>query len=101
MSTENEGLLQALQLSNIRANYAGALFHPSVELLTSIGTVIVLVAGGFFVTKGRMDVAEIVGFFAYLSLFYTLCGARDLTRMCRTRLLPESGCWTCLKRNRT
>ena len=56
---------------NIRANYAGALFHPSVELLTSIGTVIVLVAGGFFVTNGKMDVAEIVGFFMYLSLFYT------------------------------
>ncbi|NLB16515.1 MAG: ABC transporter ATP-binding protein [Clostridiales bacterium] len=56
---------------NIRANYAGALFHPSVELLTSIGTVIVLVAGGFFVTNGRMNVAEIVGFFMYLSLFYT------------------------------
>lgn len=56
---------------NIRANYAGALFHPSVELLTSIGTVIVLVAGGFLVTKARMNVAEIVGFFMYLSLFYT------------------------------
>ena len=56
---------------NIHANYAAAAFHPSVELLTSIGTVIVLLAGGIFVTGGTMDVSEIVGFFMYLSLFYT------------------------------
>ena len=56
---------------NIRANYAAATFHPSVELLTSIGTVIVLFAGGLFVAAGSMDVSEIVGFFMYLSMFYT------------------------------
>lgn len=56
---------------NIHANYAAAVFHPSVELLTSIGTVVVLLAGGMFVKAGSMDVSEIVGFFMYLSLFYT------------------------------
>ena len=55
---------------NIRANYAGAKFHPSVEFLTSIGTIIVVGFGGLMAMKGQMDVADIVGFFMYLGLFY-------------------------------
>ena len=56
---------------NIRANYANALFQPSVEFFTSLGTVIVLGFGGLLVTRGTMPVSDIVGFFMYLSLFYT------------------------------
>lgn len=55
---------------NITANYAAAKFHPSVEFLTSIGTIIVVGLGGVLAMNGKMDVSDIVGFFMYLGLFY-------------------------------
>ena len=56
---------------NIRANFYNAMYHPSVEFMTSIGTVIVMGVGGVLAMRGSMDTADIVGFFMYLSLFYT------------------------------
>ena len=56
---------------NIRANFYNAMYHPSVEFMTSIGTVIVMGVGGVLAMHGSMDTADIVGFFMYLSLFYT------------------------------
>ncbi|MCL2461964.1 MAG: ABC transporter ATP-binding protein/permease, partial [Defluviitaleaceae bacterium] len=55
---------------NIRANYASALFHPGIEFLTSLGTVIVVGIGGYLSMRGRMSVADVVGFLMYLSIFY-------------------------------
>ncbi len=55
---------------NIRANLANGLFHPSVEFLTSLGTVIVVGLGGYMAIQGTMDTSEIIGFIMYLSLFY-------------------------------
>ncbi|MBO6052945.1 MAG: ABC transporter ATP-binding protein [Clostridia bacterium] len=56
---------------NIRANFYAAMYHPSVEFMTSIGTVIVMGVGGVFAMRGAMSAADIVGFFMYLSLFYS------------------------------
>lgn len=56
---------------NIHANFANAIFHPSVEFLTSIGTIIVVGVGGVLAMRGTMSASDIVGFFMYLSLFYT------------------------------
>jgi ATP-binding cassette subfamily B protein/subfamily B ATP-binding cassette protein MsbA len=55
---------------NIRANKANAIFHPSVEFLTSLGTVIVVGVGGLLAMNGQIQTSDIVGFFVYLSLFY-------------------------------
>jgi len=55
-------MLRALKLS--------AIFHPSVEFLTSIGSVIVVGFGGFLAYKDQLSVSEIVGFLLYLALFY-------------------------------
>ncbi|MGI6316735.1 MAG: ABC transporter ATP-binding protein [Christensenellales bacterium] len=55
---------------NIHANFVNALFHPSVEFLTSMGTVIVVGLGGLLSLRGEMSVSDIVGFMMYLSLFY-------------------------------
>ena len=55
---------------NIRANKANAVFHPSVEFLTSLGTVIVVGVGGLLAMQGKVTTSDIVGFFMYLSLFY-------------------------------
>ncbi len=56
---------------NIRANLANAVFTPGIELLTSVGTILVLLFGGMLVLDGKMRISDIVGFIMYLSLFYT------------------------------
>ncbi|MBQ3955527.1 MAG: ABC transporter ATP-binding protein [Clostridia bacterium] len=56
---------------NIRANFYAAMYHPSVEFMTSVGTVIVMAVGGVYAMRGTMTTADIVGFFMYLSLFYS------------------------------
>ena len=79
---------------NIRANFYNAMYHPAVEFITSIGTVIVMGAGGYFVMRGRMSTADIVGFFMYLSLFYSPLSALarlaediQVSRACGNRVL--------------
>lgn len=57
-----KAILHALNLS--------AVFHPGVEFLSSIGTIIVVGAGGILAFSGRLSVSDIVAFLLYLSLFY-------------------------------
>jgi len=54
----------------LRALKLNAIFHPSVEFMTSIGSVIVVGAGGYFAFKMQLSVADIVAFLLYLALFY-------------------------------
>lgn len=56
---------------NINANFAAAIFHPSIEFLTSIGTVMVMGIGGTLAMRDVLSTADVVGFFMYLSLFYS------------------------------
>jgi len=55
-------MLRALKLS--------AVFHPGVEFLTAIGSVIVVGFGGFLALHNQLSVADIVAFMLYLALFY-------------------------------
>jgi len=55
---------------NIRANFANAFFHPGIEFLTSLGTVIVVGIGGYLAMGGDMSVPDVVGFLMYLGIFY-------------------------------
>jgi len=55
-------ILHALKLS--------AVFHPAVEAVSSMGTVIVVLFGGMLALDGALSVADIVGFLLYLNLFY-------------------------------
>ena len=48
----------------------GAVFHPSVEFITATGTVIVVGFGGYMAYRQQLDVADIVAFLLYLTLFY-------------------------------
>ena len=58
-----KAMLQALKVS--------AVFHPSVEFRSSIGTILVVAVGGFLAYKGSLNAEDIVAFLLYLSLFYT------------------------------
>ena len=55
-------MLQALKIS--------AVFHPSVEFISSIGTILVVGFGGYLAYREGLHVADIVAFLLYLGLFY-------------------------------
>ena len=55
-------MLQALKIS--------AVFHPSVEFISSIGTILVVGFGGYLAFREGLHVADIVAFLLYLGLFY-------------------------------
>jgi len=57
-----KAMLHALKIS--------AVFHPSVEFISSIGTILVVAFGGFLAMNGGLSVEDIVSFVLYLSLFY-------------------------------
>lgn len=54
----------------LRALRASAVFHPSVEFLSSIGTILVVFFGGYLAVKNQLSVEDIVAFILYISLFY-------------------------------
>ncbi len=60
--TFTRAMLRALKLS--------AVFHPSVEFLTSLGNVIVIGFGGLLAFHSEVAFTDIVAFLFYLSLFY-------------------------------
>jgi len=54
----------------LKALKYSAVFHPSVEFVSSIGTVIVVGFGGYLAFRGQLDTADIVAFLLYLAMFY-------------------------------
>lgn len=54
----------------LRALKKSAIFHPGIELFSSMGMVIVVGFGGWLSWQGRMNVADIIAFLMYLTLFY-------------------------------
>ena len=55
----------------LKALKVSAVFHPSVEFISALGTILVAGFGGWMAYKGRLRVSDIVAFLLYLSLFYT------------------------------
>lgn len=54
----------------LRALKKSAIFHPGIEFASSLGSVIVVGFGGWLAWQGRMNVADIIAFLMYLTLFY-------------------------------
>ena len=54
----------------LRALRASAIFHPTVEFISSIGTVLVIFLGGVFGYRYGLSVEDVLSFILYLSLFY-------------------------------
>ena len=57
-----EAIIHALRLS--------AIFHPTVEFFSSLGTVIVVGFGGWLALQNKMSISDLIGFLLYLGLFY-------------------------------
>ncbi len=54
----------------LKALRTSAIFHPTVEFISSIGTVLVVAFGGVLAYQNRLNVEDIVAFMLYLALFY-------------------------------
>ncbi|MCR5594319.1 MAG: ABC transporter ATP-binding protein/permease [Lachnospiraceae bacterium] len=57
-----KAMLKALKIS--------AVFHPSVEFISSLGTILVVAFGGYLAWKEGLRVEDVVAFLLYLGLFY-------------------------------
>ena len=54
----------------LKALKASAIFHPTVEFISAIGTILVVFLGGYIAYRGGLSVEDIFSFILYLSLFY-------------------------------
>ncbi|MBR3349135.1 MAG: ABC transporter ATP-binding protein [Solobacterium sp.] len=57
-----KAMLKALKIS--------AVFHPAVEFISSLGTILVVACGGYLAYREGLQVEVVVAFLLYLSLFY-------------------------------
>lgn len=62
LSAYTEAILRALRLSNA--------FHPSIELVSSVGTVIIIFFGGRLALANQLPIEDLVAFLLYLGSFY-------------------------------
>lgn len=57
-------------LAYLRASFFFETTYPLLAFVTALGTVVVVVYGGYLVGTGEVEIADIVGFVMYLSMFY-------------------------------
>lgn len=62
IKAHTSAILRALKLSNA--------FHPTIEFISSTGTVIVIFFGGRLALGGQLPLEDLVAFLLYLGLFY-------------------------------
>jgi len=58
------------RVANLRTVYLNASYFPSVELLSAIGTAVILLYGGYQVIEGNVQVGILVAFVGYLNQFF-------------------------------
>ncbi len=56
--------------AQLRALRLSAVFHPSVEFISSLGTILVVGFGGYLAWREGLLVEDVVAFLLYLGLFY-------------------------------
>ena len=54
----------------IKALFYSGILHPSVAFITTMGTIIVLIAGPIISMRTGLNIADVVAFLLYLNLFY-------------------------------
>jgi ATP-binding cassette subfamily B protein len=63
-------LNEANREANMRTVYLNATYFPAVELMTAIGTAVILLYGGSQTIDGEIQIGVIVAFVAYLQVFF-------------------------------
>lgn len=54
----------------LKASFFFEVTYPLLAFVTALGTVIVVIYGGYLVSVNKLDIADIIGFVMYLSMFY-------------------------------
>jgi ABC-type multidrug transport system fused ATPase/permease subunit len=63
-------LNEANRAANMRTVYLNAAYFPAVELLSAIGTAVILLYGGYQVLEGNIEIGILVAFVGYLQTFF-------------------------------
>ncbi len=63
-------LNEANRQANMRTVYLNASYFPSVELLSAIGTGVILLYGGYQAIDGKVPIGIVVAFIGYLQAFF-------------------------------
>jgi ATP-binding cassette subfamily B protein len=58
------------RVANMRTVYLNASYFPAVELLSAIGTVAIILYGGYQAIEGEIAIGVVVAFIGYLQLFF-------------------------------
>ena len=58
------------RVANMRTVYLNASYFPAVELLSAIGTAVILLYGGYRVIEGDVEIGLLVAFVGYLAQFF-------------------------------
>jgi ABC-type multidrug transport system fused ATPase/permease subunit len=56
--------------ANMRTVYLNASYFPAVELLSAIGTAVIMLYGGYRVLEGDVEIGVMVAFVGYLQAFF-------------------------------
>ena len=72
--------------ANVRAIFYYAVYYPSVELLTALGTGLILWYGGLRVAAGALSLGALVAFLQYAQRFY-----RPLSDLAEKYNIPAGG----------
>ncbi|MDF2804486.1 MAG: transporter permease [Anaerocolumna sp.] len=64
------GLSLRHSMAYLRASFFFETTYPLLAFITALGTVVVVVYGGYLLGRGEIAIADIVGFVMYLSMFY-------------------------------
>jgi ATP-binding cassette subfamily B protein len=58
------------RVANMRTVYLNAAYFPAVELLSAIGTAVILLYGGYQVLDGELAIGVLIAFVGYLNQFF-------------------------------
>ncbi|MGH2954177.1 MAG: ABC transporter ATP-binding protein [Solirubrobacterales bacterium] len=56
--------------ANLRTVYLNASYFPAVELLSAIGTAVIVLYGGYLAIDNQIETGVVVAFIGYLALFF-------------------------------
>jgi len=56
--------------ANMRTVYLNAAYFPGVELLSAIGTAVILLFGGYRYLEGQIEIGMLIAFVGYLAAFF-------------------------------
>jgi ABC-type multidrug transport system fused ATPase/permease subunit len=67
---EMDALNEENRIANLRTVYLNASYFPAVELLSAIGTAVILLFGGYQVLEGNAEIGVLIAFVGYLATFF-------------------------------